>query len=147
MSLQTPLRAAGTYLPSAGTFLPSTILLSAALFLLFTAPASAGDGVNVELAVRNDEIAPIYVTIYDGNVNPPNTAVMQHARISGFASVPVSVSPDATGRANISWTASSSATPKCGHGAMNNLTNNASVKVQVDSNCSRLTFLKLEREP
>jgi hypothetical protein len=114
------------------------MLLGAALLVMFAVPAPAGDGVDVDLNVTNDEIAPIFVTIYDGSAGRPLTAVMQHARISGFSSLPISVSPDAAGRANVSWTAISvgAGNLKCGHGAMNDLTNNASVKVQVDSDCA-----------
>jgi hypothetical protein len=122
----------------AGAYLKGPIVLGAALLMLHTVPAHAGDGVDLDLTVTNDEIAPIFVTIYDESTNPPYPVVMRRARISGFSSVPVSVSTDATGRANIVWTAISvdGSGRKCGHGSMNDLGNNASVRIQVGSDCT-----------
>jgi hypothetical protein len=104
---------------------------------LFTAPAPAGD-VDVDLTITNDGTANIFVTIYDMSAIPPNITIMHHERINGFTSVPISVSADSNGRANVYWTATSvdSFGRKCGHGATNDLNNNAAVKVQADSNCT-----------
>ena len=131
MSLRSPI------LRKVGAKLHSPIVLSSALLLLFTAPAPAGD-VDVDLTVANDGTTNIFVTIYDMSAIPPHVTIMHHERINGFTSVPISVSADSNGRANVYWTATSVDTfsRKCGHGATNDLNNNAAVKVQADSNCT-----------
>jgi hypothetical protein len=111
-------------------------VLSAALFLLFAASVPAGD-VDVDLTVTNDGTTNIFVTLYDMSANPPHVTVMHHERINGFTSVPISVSADSNGRANVYWTATSvdSFSRKCGRGATGDLNNNAAVKVQANSSC------------
>lgn len=64
--------------------------------------AVAGDGVN--LKITNDGIVDIFVTVYDLNTRP-RSVVVDHQRINGFTTIPAAASADATGRANISWTA------------------------------------------
>jgi hypothetical protein len=114
----------------------SSIVLSAVLCLLLTAAAPAGD-VDVDLTVTNDGTTNIFVTLYDMSANPPHMTMMHHERINGFTSVPISVSADSNGRANVYWTATSVDTfsRRCGHGATRDLSNNAPVKVQADSSC------------
>jgi hypothetical protein len=96
--------------------------------------AFGGDGIN--LTVTNDGIVDIYVTVYDVSTKP-TTAVASHQRINGFTSIPISVSADATGRANISWTAVGvdNRDQRCGHGTGNSLTADANVNVHADSDC------------
>ena len=96
--------------------------------------AFGGDGIN--LTVTNDGIVDIYVTVYDVSTKP-TTAVASHQRINGFTSIPISVSADASGRANISWTAVGvdSRDQRCGHGTGNSLTADANVNVHADSDC------------
>lgn len=96
--------------------------------------ALGGDGIN--LSVTNDGIVDIYVTVYDTSTNP-RTAVASHQRINGFTSIPVSVSADAAGRGNISWTAVGvdSRDQRCGRGTSNSLTADANVNVHADSDC------------
>jgi hypothetical protein len=112
-------------------------VLSAALFLLFAASVPAGD-VDVDLTVTNDGTTNIFVTLYDMSANPPYVTVMHHERINGFTSVPISVSADSNGRANVYWTATSvdSFGRKCGRGGTSDLNNHAAVKVQANSSCS-----------
>jgi hypothetical protein len=102
---------------------------------LFGAIALAGDGVNFK--ITNDGIVDIFVTLYDMNSNP-KSVVVDHQRINGFTTIPASASADATGRANISWTAISvdSRDRHCGHAAQAGLDNDASVDVHVDSDCT-----------
>jgi hypothetical protein len=116
--------------------LRGTVVLGAALSLLFAIPVPAGD-VDVDLTVTNNGTTNIFVTVYDASANPPRVTTIRHERINGFTSVPISVSADANGRANVYWTATSVDTfsRKCGHGATNDLSNRAAVKVQADSSC------------
>ena len=101
---------------------------------LIGAIALAGDGVNFK--ITNDGIVDIFVTVYDMNTRP-KSVVVDHQRINGFTAIPVSASADATGRANISWTAIGvdSRDRRCGHAVKRGLDNDASVKVHVDSDC------------
>jgi len=110
----------------------SLLVLAAALT---GAIALAGDGVN--LKITNDGIVDIFVTVYDMNTKP-KSVVVDHQRINGFTMIPAAASADATGRANISWTAISvdSRDRRCGHAAKRGLDNDASVNVHVDSDCA-----------
>jgi hypothetical protein len=97
--------------------------------------AWAGDGVSVN--ITNDGTEDILVTVYDTS-SGSNTPVLRNARINGFTSIPLSVSPDASGLANLSWTAVS-ADPnsrKCGHAQSTGLKDSASVNVHADSACT-----------
>ena len=109
--------------------------LFGAALLLLCAAAHGDDGIN--LTVTNDGIIDIYVTVYDTSAKPRAT-VLSHQRINGFTSAPISVSVDATGRGNVSWTAVGVDTgdPHCGHGTSNGLSGDANVNVHVDSGCS-----------
>ena len=57
---------------------------------LIGAIALAGDGVN--LKITNDGIVDIFVTVYDMNTRP-RSVVVDHQRINGFTTIPVSASP------------------------------------------------------
>jgi hypothetical protein len=109
------------------------ILASLPLFLAGT--AFGGEGVQVK--ITNGDTQDIVVTVYDMNVNPQKI-VLQNARINGFTSVPISAIRDANGRANLSWTATStdSASPRCGHDNTLGLSNDSSVSVHADSSYS-----------
>jgi hypothetical protein len=96
--------------------------------------AQGGDGVDVK--ITNDGTEVIMVTVYDMSESP-GRMVLANARISGFSSVPISVIADASGRASLRWTATSTdpTFPKCGHA--NTVVGNAdSVNVHADSTCS-----------
>jgi hypothetical protein len=96
--------------------------------------AQGGDGVDVK--ITNDGTEVIMVTVYDMSEGP-GRMVLANARINGFSSVPISVIADASGRANLRWTATSTdpAFPKCGH-ANTVVVNAESVNVHADSTCS-----------
>ena len=102
--------------------------------VLFAATSLGGEG--IDLSITNDGTENIVVTVYDTNTAPP-TVVMQNARISGFTTVPVSVTPDVTGKANVSWTATSGddGARKCGHGVRAALEGSATINVHADSAC------------
>jgi hypothetical protein len=103
------------------------------LFLLGSA-ALGGEGVQVN--IKNDGTDDILVTVYDMTIGP-NAVVLAHARINGFATIPLSVAPDGTGRANVSWTAVSADANgrKCGHADHVGLRDSTSVTVRADSSC------------
>jgi hypothetical protein len=102
---------------------------------LIGATVLAGDGVNFK--ITNDGIVDIFVTVYDMNTTP-KSVVVDHQRINGFTTIPAAASADATGRANISWTAISvdSRDRRCGQAAKRGVDNDVSVNVHVDSDCS-----------
>ncbi len=105
-----------------------------ALPLLMTGTALAGEGVQVK--ITNDGTQDIVVTVYDMNAEP-RAILLQNARINGFTSVPISAIADATGRANLSWTATSTdATSKmCGQAVTLGLSDDSAVIVRADASC------------
>ena len=111
------------------------LLLNSVPLLLVSAAAVGGlNGVNV--TITNDGTEDVVVTVYDTSTQP-NSVVLSHERINGFTRIPVSLSPDDSGRGNISWTAVT-ADPnsrRCGHASTQGLTDSASVHVHADSEC------------
>jgi len=90
------------------------VLASAIPILLLGSAALGGEGIQV--SIKNDGTDDILVTVYDMTLGP-NAVVLSHARVNGFTTIPLSVAPDATGRANVSWTAVTADANgrKCGH--------------------------------
>jgi hypothetical protein len=109
-------------------------VLAVCFALLWAAAAAAGEG--VEVKITNDGTQDILVTVYDRSTNPERV-VLENARINGFTSVPVSLVGDDTGRANLTWTATSAdpVSPKCGR-ATTVVDNAGTVSVHADSSCS-----------
>lgn len=105
-----------------------------ALPLLTVGTALGGEGVQIK--ITNDGTQDIVVTVYDMNATP-RAILLRNARINGFTSVPISAIADATGRANLSWTATSADTTstKCGHDDTLGLGNDSAVHVHADSSC------------
>lgn len=114
-----------------GSHIKAVLILSCLPPLVGT--ALGGEGVDVK--ITNDGTEDIVVTVYDMNTNPERV-VLTNERINGFTSVPVSLVADATGKANLSWTATSTDAvfPKCGH-AKTAVGNDGSVIVHADSSC------------
>src|ERR1700749_2154594 len=109
------------------------------LALVFLATGTALGGEGVQVKITNNGTQDIVVTVYDMNAKP-RAILLQNARINGFTSVPVSAIADATGHANLSWTATSAGTTsaKCGHDDTPALINDSAVSVHADSSCSEL---------
>jgi hypothetical protein len=109
------------------------VFLGGGLALLLAGTALSDEGVSVK--ITNDGTEDIVVTVYDVNAGPERK-VLTNERINGFTSVPISVVADATGMANLRWTATStdSTSPKCGQ-ASAQVANDASVNVHADSTC------------
>jgi hypothetical protein len=111
------------------------VALILALPLLMIGTALGGEGVQVK--ITNNGTQDIVVTVYDMNAQPQKI-LLQNARINGFTSVPISAIADASGRANLSWTATSAdrTSTKCGHNDTRGIDNDATVNVHADSSCS-----------
>jgi hypothetical protein len=114
--------------------------IKAALFssgcMAFSLMGAARGGEGVQVMITNDGTQDIVVTVYDMNASPKKV-VLQNARINGFTSVPISAIGDAMGRANLSWTATSTdaSSPKCGHADRLGLENDSAINVHADSSC------------
>ncbi len=93
-------------------------------------------GGDIAVKISNDSTEDIFVTVYDRSIDPARV-VLANERINGFASVPIHLLGDGTGRAKLSWTAASvdSLSPKCGHGDAV-VGNAGSVNIHADANCS-----------
>jgi hypothetical protein len=110
-------------------------LIVTAMPVLLTGTALGGEGVQVK--ITNDGTQDIVVSVYDMN-SRPERVVLENARINGFTSVPISAIGDATGRANLSWTATSTDanSRKCGHDDTVGVNNDGSITVRAESSCS-----------
>jgi hypothetical protein len=110
-------------------------LIITAIPVLLTGTALGGEGIQVK--ITNDGTEDIVVTVYDMNTRPERV-VLENTRINGFTSAPINVIGDAMGRANLSWTATSTdaTSRKCGHDDAVSVNNDGSVTVRADSSCS-----------
>jgi hypothetical protein len=108
------------------------LLLSISPLWLLSMPA-LGDGVAVN--ITNDGTEDIVVTIYDMSLGPRAAILSQ--RVNGFTTIPVNISQDAFGRANLAWTAVTvdPNNRKCGHADQMGLADSALVKVHADADC------------
>jgi hypothetical protein len=115
------------------------LILSGLPLLLVGAAAHSGlSGVDITLA--NDGTEDVLVTVYDTSTQPngqPKAVVFTRERINGFTSIPLSLTADQTGRANIAWSAVTVGTEstKCGHATQAGLTDSSLVSVHADSEC------------
>ncbi len=111
------------------------ILIGLPLLLVSAAAMGGLNGVNV--VITNDGTEDVLVTVYDTSTHP-SSMVMSAERINGFTRIPVSLSLDKTGRANLEWTAVSvdPESRKCGHATDRGLTDSASVHVRADAACT-----------
>jgi hypothetical protein len=110
------------------------VFILGCLSLLSAGTASADQGVSVK--ITNDGTQDIIVTVYDDNAGP-GIQLLTNEHINGFTSVPVSAVGDASGRAKLRWTATSTdgTSTKCGH-ATAVVGNDGTVSVHADSDCS-----------
>ena len=110
-------------------------LIVTAVPVLLTGTALGGEGVQVK--ITNDGTSDIVVTVYDMNTRPQRV-VLENARINGFTSVPINAIGDAMGRANLSWTATSTdgTSRKCGHDDTVSVNNDGAVNVRAEGSCS-----------
>jgi hypothetical protein len=111
------------------------MLLGGLPLLLIGSSAFGGIG-GVDVKIVNDGTEDVVVTVYDMSTEP-RSVVLAHERMNGFTTVPLSLAADASGLANISWTAVSadSIRRKCGHESKAGLADSAAVTVHADSEC------------
>jgi hypothetical protein len=104
---------------------------------LFFAGAAALGGEGVQVKVTNDGTQDIVVTVYDMSSREPRV-VLENERINGFTSVPINALSDASGRAVLSWRATSTdrTTPACGHDDGVQINDSSSLNVHADSSCT-----------
>jgi hypothetical protein len=116
------------------------LISSCCLPLLLASAAAVGGLSGVDVTIANDGTEDVVVTVYDTSTQPngqPKAVVFARERINGFTRVPVSLTADQTGRANIAWTAVTIGpqSRKCGHATQVGLTDSALVSVHADSEC------------
>jgi hypothetical protein len=113
------------------------IVLAAAICSPFLAIGTAIGGEGVQVRITNDGTEDVVVTVYDMNTRPEKV-VLENARVNGFTSVPINVVGDASGRANLTWTATSvdANSPQCGEADSIRVGNSSDVSVHADSSCS-----------
>jgi hypothetical protein len=104
------------------------------VLLMSAGAARAGD---IAIALKNDDLSDLIVTVYDLATHPPSV-VLQSYRISGFTSLPITVSADETGTGHVSWTAATTdpSQRQCGHAERRNLADGSSVRVRARSRCT-----------
>ncbi len=109
-------------------------LMTLAGLLLAGMNLRAADKVGITLI--NDGTDDIYVTLYDMNTHP-RSKLLAHQLISGFASVPISVTADSQGNGHVYWTAATAGADvrQCGNKDKASLRSEASVHVYARSNC------------
>jgi hypothetical protein len=107
-----------------------------ALACLSMACAAAQAGDMVTLSITNNDTDDILVTVYDMNTQP-HGKVLDGQKISGFASVPISVAAGAGGTGHVYWRATTldPDMPRCGHRDKAGLSNEDSVHVFAHSQC------------
>jgi hypothetical protein len=112
-------------------------LMVCCLPLLLISAAAMGGLNGVDVTITNDGTEDVVVTVYDMSTQP-NAVVLSRERINGFTKIPVSLSSDESGRANLAWNAVTvdPRSRKCGHATSIGLTDAASVAVHADSECS-----------
>jgi hypothetical protein len=108
--------------------------------LLLLGAAAVGGSNGVDVTIANDGTEDVVVTIFDTSTQPngrPNAVVFARERINGFTRIPVSLTADETGRANIAWSAVSAdpQSRKCGHATQAGLTDSALISVHADGEC------------
>ena len=109
-------------------------LLALACLSMGNPSARADDTVSITIA--NDNTDDILVTVYDMNTSP-HAKVLDGQRISGFASVPISVTAGAGGTGHVYWRATNldPDSPRCGHRDKGGLANGDSVHASAHSQC------------
>jgi hypothetical protein len=91
---------------------------------------------DVAITITNDNTDDVVVSVYDMNTTPKSKLLSQQ-RISGFASIPMSVTSGDDGTAHIFWRAvtASSDPRQCGEKDRPGLATGASVHVYAKSDC------------
>jgi len=111
--------------------------LVATLPALWLSSAVRG-GDSLPITITNDNPDAILVTAYDLNVQP-RAALLVGVKISGFASIPLSITPGPDGYGHLSWTATSADTfsRQCGHRDRAGIAGDAVIHVYANSECGK----------
>jgi hypothetical protein len=110
------------------------VTLVGALLCLSGAAAMAGD--KISITITNNGTDDVFVTVRDMNATP-SAKLLSRARISGFASIPIFVTADASGKGHVAWSAYTAdpAIHKCGRKDKRGLDNFTSVHVYAKAEC------------
>jgi hypothetical protein len=110
------------------------VMLAISLFALGDVAAAGGD--IIPITIINDNSGAIFVTVYDDNLTP-RAAILSSQRISGFASIPISVTAGASGYGHVSWSATTGGSfhHRCGNRDRPGLRNGSVVHVRANSRC------------
>jgi hypothetical protein len=115
------------------------IALAAAL-LAATSPFAHADGA-VDIRLHNNTSDTLRVTLIDLNARPAQRVITGDV-INGFATLRLSVTPDASGLAHVSWTAhtiGSGSQRRCAQRDKPGLAAGADVKVYANTDCPAAT--------
>jgi hypothetical protein len=98
--------------------------------------SAQGFGGGLTVTLNNGTTNNLLVTVYDLNVSPPQR-VLSGEVINGNASITVSISPDASGRGHLAWTATTMDRDMggCGRADKSSLNDGDTVNVNADSTC------------
>lgn len=110
------------------------VAAAGALLCLNGVAAMASD--KISITISNNGTDDVFATVRDMNTTP-STKLLWRARISGFASIPIFVTTDASGKGHVAWSAYTAdpAIHKCGRKDKRGLANFASVHVYAKSEC------------
>ncbi len=110
------------------------VTVAGALLCLNGAAAMASE--KLSITITNNGTDELIVTVRDMNTTP-STKLLSRARISGFASIPIFVTADASGKAHVAWSAHTAdpAIHECGRKNKGGLANFAAVHVYAKSQC------------
>jgi len=111
------------------------IILAAPAAALWLSTAALG-GDSLPITLTNDDSESILVTAYDVNVQP-RAAILTGVKISGFASIPLAITPGADGYGHIIWSATSADafSRQCGYRDRARIANNAVIHIRATSEC------------
>ena len=114
----------------------SALVLLLSLFFGLASAAKAQDGVSVR--ILNDTPDDLLVTLYDRTVHPPQR-VLSSQVINGNAAIRVTLTADASGRANLSWTAVTVDRDmrRCGRRTLQGVNDENTVHVFANHRCPR----------
>jgi len=105
------------------------------LLVLGSASALGGDGMTI--TINNNTTTALLVTIYDMNTLPAQKLLSSES-VNGFASITVTIDPDASGQGHLSWSSTTVGRDarKCGHRDMPGLSDGDTVHVSANEECA-----------
>jgi hypothetical protein len=109
--------------------------VSSSILALASAEVHGQNGLTI--SILNDSGDALIVNAYDRVPRPPQQ-VVTNATIYGNASLPISITPNDSGRGHLRWTAVTQDRDMraCGHGDKSNLHDGDTVTVHADGECA-----------